>query len=69
MADRDAAIKLDPDNMSTYCSRGYANIYLGHFDAVRQQRRRKMRGAILRRHLELAAEQPRSRHGYAEGGG
>ena len=34
VADRDAAIKLDPDNMNTYRSRGYANTYMGHYDAA-----------------------------------
>ncbi len=34
VADRDAAIKLDPNNMSTYRSRGYANSYIGHYEAA-----------------------------------
>lgn len=34
MADRDAAIKLDPNSTSSYRSRGYANVYLGHFEAA-----------------------------------
>ncbi len=50
-----------------------AELFLGKRDldsmVAAANRRPGMRGAILWRHLELVAEQPRSRHGYAEGGG